>query len=409
MNPYFLWNVSIFGKPAATAISAFIAFLATALMVLFRSYEWPRKWEALGVALVGFFLLYITVQSRLDGGHSKWIVACFILFGLIFLALRQRVQVLYWFSTFFALSVLPGVLVSLWMALNLPVTFDRIPAANPLMALHQVYLLHVPGAVFTESNVLIFPYGGALFRLNGMFDEPGMVGTIAAFLLAGYRFKLDGWRPALIYVAGLLSCSLAFVVLSAIGLVGAFVLRRGIYPLVLLIPVLFIAGLLFNVFSFRGALGTTSSVSVEAVHAGQAASTVEPVKDRGQELRLTERVDNRALPEMQALLKDYWASGPKTLIFGIASDASVVNAPTSQVWTRVLTNHGFLGFALLVAGFSSLGWSAWIRANRSPWVLLFGALFVASFYQRPVIWLPYALLLFLCISPFAERHDPDTD
>jgi hypothetical protein len=37
-----------------------------------------------------------------------------------------------------------------------------------------------------------------------------------------------------------------------------------------------------------------------------------------------------------------------------------------------------------------------------PWTLLFMALYAFSFYQRPVIWMPYTLLILFCAQPFID-------
>jgi hypothetical protein len=99
---------------------------------------------------------------------------------------------------------------------------------------------------------------------------------------------------------------------------------------------------------------------------------------------------------MNALFAQYEHSGLKTLLLGIASDASVVRGGDSQVWTRVLTDHGILGFVLLFGGVALLGLQAWRRSGSTQSGLLFLALYALNIYQRPVVWLPYALLLLIC-------------
>jgi hypothetical protein len=119
----------------------------------------------------------------------------------------------------------------------------------------------------------------------------------------------------------------------------------------------------------------------------------------GAGLRQTEIVDNRTLPRMQGLLAQYWHSDWLTIVFGIASDASVVTDPLSQSWTRTLTNHGLLGTALLWTAGGVLSLSLW---RGSATVALFLLLFWLSFSQRPVIWVPYALLILICGASAAQ-------
>jgi hypothetical protein len=104
--------------------------------------------------------------------------------------------------------------------------------------------------------------------------------------------------------------------------------------------------------------------------------------------------DNRSTPEMDRLYASYVHSPVKTLLFGIASDASLVYGGTSSVWTSILTNYGIIGFAWLFLIFFAPLVQLWRKGELNLSILIFCALFVMSFYQRPVIWLPAQLLLY---------------
>jgi hypothetical protein len=106
---------------------------------------------------------------------------------------------------------------------------------------------------------------------------------------------------------------------------------------------------------------------------------------------------------MKVLLVEYWGSNLGTILFGMGSDASVVRGGVSQVWTRHLTNHGIVGFGLLAIGFVAVAFALWRTSKYSPFVALLLLLFALSFYQRPVIWMPYTLLILFC-SPYAAME-----
>lgn len=57
-----------------------------------------------------------------------------------------------------------------------------------------------------------------LNRFYSVFDEPGVVGTLAAFILCGLRFDFTLKRTWVVLIGGLASWSLAFSVLSMIGI-----------------------------------------------------------------------------------------------------------------------------------------------------------------------------------------------
>lgn len=404
LNPYFLWGARpwalILAVLTVTAGGAF-AFLAGCRRQLHGVEFW-------GIALLTLFVIYITLQPRMDGGHSKWVVVLPALWVFAISPDKLRERSFLVFTFLFTLSVVPGILVWLWVVVGLPITFNYIPAANPVMS---VLLLHLPGVLFTESNSIVLSWGGVLFRLNAMYDEPGMVGTMAALILAAWRFRVHDWRGALLYVAGLVSFSLAFIVLATVGFVGRAVLTRAVPPLFGIVPLLIAALLSLGYLHVEAPVGTQSSVVVKMpelpvdkmieITGDREVFTAMP---RHSKLRQSDLLDNRALPEMKRLLQEYWSSDVTTILFGIASDASVVRGSASQVWTRHLTNHGLVGFGVLIAGCICIAWAMWRRLGQSRWVALFFLLFAASFYQRPVIWMPYTLLLFFC-APLACADD----
>jgi len=57
-----------------------------------------------------------------------------------------------------------------------------------------------------------------LNRFYSVFDEPGVVGTLAAFLLCGLRFDFRRTRTWIITAGGIFSWSLAFAVLFVVGI-----------------------------------------------------------------------------------------------------------------------------------------------------------------------------------------------
>jgi len=296
------------------------------------------------------------------------------------------------------------------------------------MAAHGVRFLTSPWALFTESNAVLLPWGGVLFRLSGIYDEPGTVGTNAALLLIALRFRWSDWRVATLYVAGLLTFSLAFAALAVLGLLGNVILRRRPVMLVAILPIIAGASLALGWLHLSTPSGTRSqivvaqpvakSAAVQSPQVQPSASSTQvqpstaPPRDfapSGPGLRQTKFVDNRSLAPMNKLFHDYLHSGPKTILLGIASDASVVRGGGSEVWTRVLTDHGILGFCLLFGGVGLLALAAWRRSGYAMTCLLFLGLYAINIYQRPVVWLPYAILLLICGPVAASALERGSD
>lgn len=413
LSPYFVWG-SIRWTIAATVVVAVVAascWVAGARLAL-------RSPDAVGVGLISLFLIYISLEPRLDGGHTRWVYVLPSLLALAMLSTKQRQRCLYALAAIFAITLVPGILDSLWLAAGFPQTFGEVPVPNAAMAAHGVRFLTSPGALFIESNSAWLPWGGVLFRLSAIYDEPGTVGTNAALLLVALRFRASDWRVSVLYLGGILSFSLAFAALAALGLLAYSVIRRRPVMLVAIIPVIAAASMALGSLQISVPVGTRSHIAIaEATHASssnplpssptnQGTHTFAPT---GPGLRQTQSIDNRSLAPMTALFSRYRHAGPKTLMFGIASDASVVLGGGSQVWTRVLTDHGILGFVLLFGGVSLLGFGAWRRSGYTLPGLLFLGLYALNIYQRPVVWLPYALLLLICGPAVASIPDRASD
>lgn len=74
------------------------------------------------------------------------------------------------------------------------------------------------GAIQLENFYFFISEGQTLInRFYGVFDEPGVVGTLAALVLCGLRFNFNLKRTWIIFAGGLFSWSLAFIMLTILG------------------------------------------------------------------------------------------------------------------------------------------------------------------------------------------------
>ena len=264
----------------------------------------------------------------------------------------------------------------------------------------------LPGAVFLEYNAMLLPNGGTIFRLCGMLDEPGTIGTVAALCLAATRYRLNNFRGAVSFVAGLMSFSIAFGILTIIGTIAtAFFSKR---PGLLIATIVSGCAILIPIYGVTFDDGqphlTTMDSRITVVkprNNSDLSGLSEPIlvpesykPYANMRLRQATQVDNRAGPEMQLLFERYLQSPLKTLLFGISSNASSVYAGNSSSWHSVLINHGAVGFTLLfLLFFIPLIHLRYIHC-MGPSLVIFVVLFAMSFYQRPMIWLPAQILIY---------------
>ncbi len=398
----------------AGALSGCLAILAL------MQGDRPRRRELPGFILICLFVLYISMLPKVDGSTTRWYFVLPTILALSIFSDERRGKVLQWFGWIFAASLVPGILVSIAAILGVAPHMERMPLLNPEMAAQGGAYLHAPGALLLSGNNLSLPWGGELYRLCAVYDEPGMVGTIAAFLLAGNRFRLKPLSCLVIFLGGLLSCSLAFIIMAFIGFVFRLLYSRSLLTL-LPLAVLGLFGLLILGIVKPSAPQPVSEVHVEvpakqrqvspAIADERTATSppapspeLAPTPKNEQHLRQVQYINNRSLPEMDKLLERYRNADTKGLLFGLGADSSVVYGGVSQVVTRLLTDYGLIGTFLFAVSMISLTFAIISNAKRKLWVLLFFALFALSIYQRPIVWMPYALTMFICSATLAGRR-----
>ena len=394
--PYLFWSY----WQVAMLAGALVTGASGALAVWCRRGERYEMRDILAGLCLAAFATYITVQETVEGDHSMWVFVIPTLIAIFAATGRERCLAFGRFEFVFIVCLIPGIVYLLLMIVGVPLTFSSRPAPNAQFAAAGVRMLQLPGAVFLEGNSQALPWGGVISRLCGMYDEPGMVGTIAALLLAARGYAIRGWRGILLYVSGVLSLSLAFVVLAILGFAARTVVMRDWKPLALAMPVVLCGAFVLGIIEIPPSTTVGPRIVVEAP---DGSRNTEALRLGGTKVRQTEQVDNRSQPGMDRLFERYLSSGWATRVFGIASNASSVYGGASSVWTRILTNHGILGFLLLLGAFGGYGWSALRRAGPSFAMVAFLGMFALSFYQRPLLWVPYNLLIFFGAVAVLER------
>ena len=390
LHPYLLWSHQ---KPAyAVATLAIVLAGAGCLRALVITRE--RLLLALAFSL---FLVYLSLLPKVGGGTTRWFFL--IPFTVALLHLREEdlqgaFGKFYWL---FALSVVPGMLIWLLAAVGVPLELRYTDVPREIAQRGDTGYLELPGAVFVLTNSLVLPHGGVLFRLCGMYDEPGTVGTIAALCLAATRYRLTDVRGSLCFAAGLMTFSVAFAILTTLGLFLTALSAKRPWLAAAALATIAVGALPLSGLRFTESPAANISIRMSGAFAPSAPPSgvvqkLAPAPEWG--LRNSPGIDSREQPRMRQLLDDYRAAPPGTLLFGVASDASVVHGWGSAVWYRILTDFGIVGFVWLFGLFAWPPLRLWREKRLEIPLVIFCALFLMSFYQRPIIWLPAQLLIY---------------
>lgn len=372
LRPYFTWDTYLGG-----IFSRMGLFLIALNALLFVAFFFSKRKLSVANLNVSLVLLSITLYQRLTGlgtysnfnsiiGHTAIIlvIALFLLFND-----EDKKRVYYIFTWFFAISLISGITVWLLTFFGIDLPYNVLQPTHPGKAASGAFYLQYPGSV-----ILIKSYIG-LNRLCGMFDEPGVVGTIGALLLAGDNLRLKGkWQNIIILIAGILSFSLAFYVLVFLTITIKY-LNKGMIKFVISMMVVIV--LLFLVLNIE---------------------TDNPLIKRYIQNRIfTDEgfiISNRTNDTFDYAFNSFLKDDTKYVLFGYGNGMAINNRyiAGSYSYKMLIYDFGVIGFSFIVGWliFASLRLN---KGNRDCLLLLI--VFLVSIYQRPyVITIPFIIVLF---------------
>lgn len=395
LNPYFMWGYQKLYYAIASSL------LVMSFIGCYRLLS-PSRFQLALCAAFSLFLIYLSLLPKVEGTPTRWFFLIPYAVALLALSqenLRKTFDKFYWI---FALSLIPGMLIWIWLVAGLPIELNHLTPPPGSERGSAVHYFEFPGAIFISSNAVILPSGGVMFRLCGIYDEPGTVGTIAALCLAATRFRLREARGAISLVAGILSFSLAFAVLTTLGFLGMAIAGRRPKLALAALATILVGAVIFSGATFKHVPATASNLTIIVPPSDSAPgkdtrtrSTPERFNlDYSSRLRPRWVFDNRAEPEMRSLFEKYADSSLWTILFGIASNASIVYGRESAVWYSILTDYGLVGFVWLFFLYFVPVLLLWRAGRLDMSVVVFCTLYLMSFYQRPVIWLPVQMLIY---------------
>lgn len=363
LGPYFAWTSPL---PFRASIAVFAMLFVLAANA--GDIRLSRANVALA-AVVALLMTYFAAHRR--GGiydpSTGWLAI------VLFVLLPNRVKGTTYrcFAWVFALSLVPAIVVWVLSVAGVEVPWSYLYAkrldADYLLGGGGSYYRQYFGSVVRGNGLWTFANGSTVFRLHGLYEEPGVVGTVAGLLLVagGLRFK---GRPenVILLLGGLMSFSLAFF-----AIVYASLLWRK--------PMFTIAATVLLV-----ALATTLDLS----------SKVPLLR-----LVLFDRLafsqgsiagDNRVTPLFSALYEEFWRADLYTKLFGSSQDISTVVDTGAFSYKVLIYQYGLVGFVGLLTALSV----ALLAISRESQSLVLLGVLLLSIYQRPnVLSLPFMIIL----------------
>lgn len=302
------------------------------------------------IYLIGFFIYVIKFPVKLNKNRRKLAVVTFLLFLFIAFPFRE-------FDSF--------VFVNLWLLFFITFLFLRdhtfqnillcfvdfiwiICLGSLVIFSLKVIGLDVPRWEFTpvtsdvkKSLYYVYPgtaelihqkyeiFGRVLFRLSGIFSEPGHFGVICASILYINPHIINNKKRNVILLAGLLSLSMGFYILLLISffLKLKLKLKYIVYILCGILFVAFLSAVLPEEFLFRffgNKIGNNSEV-----------------------------LDARTSEEFSLFFKDKILGSSKWLFGGGSLILSEFNV-TSSDYRAFISKFGFLGIVFYIIWFLNI-------------------------------------------------------
>ena len=354
LNPYFLWGWLQ------------VALVVTLMASLFFGIKSNNIVDAKKI-YTSFAVAFLTFAYSLSNGASIFGALAIFASTLIFSIIKseQIIKIFQKFKFLLSLFLLPGTV--LWLIHNLidsslfyigSMPVDLIPNGTKVEA-GQGY------AVYPFAIVLDYMLDYPLYRMAGVFDEPGVVGTICALTLAANKFKIEKKFDIVIFVAGILSFSLAFYIM----------------------------------FFFYKAIAATKKIRSIAIFAMTtllliaAASQMKAVDDYiFSRLTIEDGSitgDNRSDDSLEDYF-DKWKSGSASeVLFG---EKEYKNTGASS-WKEIPIKTGLVGVLIFLLIFFIL--LLMNNTKTNIYLLSFVMVFISSIYQRPYVVAPFFILIFI--------------
>lgn len=224
------------------------------------------------------------------------------------------------------------------------------------------------GATVIDNYLFYIQEANSLFpRFYSVFDEPGMLGVLSAFILLGFKNNISNFRNFIIFLGGFFSFSLAFYSLFIISsiVINLKNIKYLIYSFLIIFSiVLFIFYLDFMNYSLNFLIfGRISNFS-----------------DYGIEQRMSD--------SLNVYYSNYIFS--PTSIFGKGTEFFKYNSNllSGQGYKIFIIEYGFFGIFLILLLYFSL-----IRV-RNWFSFCCLIIFIVSFLQRPFLFTPWQIILF---------------
>ncbi|MFV0248996.1 MAG: hypothetical protein ACK5H1_08570 [Tenacibaculum sp.] len=313
--------------------------------------------------VTGVFFMYFVVISSIIGGFQTYLlISAIIIFLHPLLTEKEKNK---------ALKIVTKILSFIIIVSLIPWIIHTFIYKLPMIGGYIEYY-DTKGMNSVIENYILFIQveHDFLIRFYSVFDEPGTLGTLSAFVLFGNNYNFKNKNNIIILLGTLPTFSIAFYILFILGLfIYSFNrLKRIIIAVLSTVTLSIIFYFLFN---------ETETFKV---------SVIEKIQNIGASIQ------NRDSYYLDSYY-DFFINTPQAL-FGKGRSFLLSEAPifTGQSYKFFIIEFGFVGLLLV--------FMVYLNLTKKKGIVHIGCLvlFFASFIQRPFILQPWQFLLFIIIG-----------
>lgn len=353
-QPYFVWSPIL----QNLYLRILLVFILAGLFFMNK-----KVFDKADKFLFLFFVFTAVVYGATSGNNIFFFIAFFPVVLLPFANQEYSQKVFDVFLKIYCVFISLALISWLLSLVGAISPYKMIPPLNPLK----------PG------NYYVFPFmvseHNPVERFFGVYDEPGVVGTISALLLCINNLNMRKMTSWILLISGLCSQSLFFYIILGLYALGyAMTLSRKL---------------------------STKIFWIAAIVVGGGVITRVPALQE----RITERLewdeskgsfagDNR----INANVLDIYVGQLQgaSLLWGIPNKRGFMEDAegASSIWLFIIVN-GIVFISLYALFFILYA----VSRSKNVWrVLLFTSVFIGTIYQRPYIFNALFVFLFCCLA-----------
>lgn len=375
LSPYFLWTTYPLSDPFLLFYKLIQIMVVAIGLYYFIFYSKPGKNDVIFAVFI--LLIYFGLNLRIykSGIHldAGTVIKGIILSYLFLLNAKEKRMAFDIFKWIFAVSLIPAILIFTADLLRAEIPYTILQPVEIEKVNKDMWFRQYPLAVVIDASY----YKGNIRRLCGMFNEPGVVGTLSALLLCADQFRLKHKLiNKIVLLGGIFSFSLAFFLLSVAYLTLFYAFKSikklfaaGAALIILLASLhfLFPDNYFLNVYIFDRIKITSEGLSG----------------------------NNRTSSEFDQFYSDFWKED--NVIFGEGKGYG--SGYSTSSYKTVITSNGVWGIGVILLFLFSYT-IVYSKRETIPWFFL--AAYLLSFYQRPDI-INCTYLLLICGGIWTER------